>query len=204
MRRSTLAVALLLAVLFPVASPAEDARGPDESAAGGDAATAAEAPADASEAGEKPAQAAHEASSDDAAEKGDAAEASDDEGSAEEASGEEGSASEDKSSHEDDDEGVGAAFREYGKNVGQQFLTGLNGILTWPADPVMAAVDPPKAFDKANSYERRPLGFASGLLLMLYRGFTGTLDMALAPGPLPVLSPVPRYHLVPGFEHEDE
>ena len=69
----------------------------------------------------------------------------------------------------------------------------------------MAAANPPKAFDKAtNNYERRTLGFGSGLLLMLYRAFTGTLDLALAPGPLPVLSPVPRYKLIPGFEHEDE
>ena len=195
MRRSILGVALLLAVLFPVPSPAEDAPGSDEKAAtsdaGGGEGAAAEASAEDEGAG-KQADAADEASSDEADEKGDASEAS----------GDEAAASDEKSS--DADEGdERSAFREYANNVGQQFLTGLNGFLTWPADPVMATVNPPKAFDKAG-YPRRPLGFASGLLLMLYRGFTGTLDMALAPGPLPVLSPVPRFHLVPGFEHEDE
>ena len=67
----------------------------------------------------------------------------------------------------------------------------------------MATVDPPKAFAKAG-YERRPLGFFSGILLMAYRSFTGALDLVLAPGPIPVISPVPRYKVIPGFEHEDE
>jgi hypothetical protein len=39
---------------------------------------------------------------------------------------------------------------------------------------------------------------------MCYRTFSGALDFTLALFPkLPVLSPVPRYQVIPGFEHED-
>jgi hypothetical protein len=93
---------------------------------------------------------------------------------------------------------------EYAESVRTRVLTGLNGLVTAPADPVMATVEPPKAFAKAG-YLRRPLGFASGVLLMLYRAFSGAVDLGFAPMPeLPVVSPVPRYKAIPGFEHEDE
>ncbi len=102
---------------------------------------------------------------------------------------------------EDEEPGFWA---EYLESARTRVLTGLNGIATAPADPVMAAVDTPKALAKAG-YVRRPLGFASGFLLMLYRTFSGTVDVGLSPIPwLPVVSPVPRYKLIPGFEHEDE
>jgi len=105
---------------------------------------------------------------------------------------------------EEEDEEEPTAFDEYLASVVERTLTGLNGVLTAPADPPMAAIEPPEALDDA-SYARHPLGFASGLLLMSYRTFTGALDFGLAIFPkLPVLSPVPRYHVIPGFEHEDE
>ena len=166
MRRWAFAAALLVAVLFPIPSHADEATG------SGDEAEAAATPA------------------------------AEDEAAAPEQSAEgKGEASEGEDKQEA--EPFFAPVLEYGSNVSTQFLTGLNGLLTWPADPVMATVEPPKALEKAG-YGRRPLGFGSGVLLMLYRSFTGTLDLALAWGPLPVLSPVPRYKLVPGFEHEDE
>ena len=102
------------------------------------------------------------------------------------------------------DEEEASAWDEYAASVVERFLTGLNGLVTALADPPMATVEPPKALEKAG-YVRRPLGFASGILLMGYRTFTGAVDFGLALVPkLPVLSPVPRYKLIPGFEHEDE
>jgi len=101
----------------------------------------------------------------------------------------------------DDEPGFWA---EYLESARTRVLTGLNGIATGPADPVMATLDTPKALEKAG-YVRRPLGFASGFLLMLYRTFSGAVDVGFSPIPwLPVVSPVPRYKLIPGFEHEDE
>jgi hypothetical protein len=179
MRRWAFAAALLVAVLFPIPSHADEATG------SGDEAEAAATPA----------------AEDEAATPEDAPEASEDEAPPEERAAGKAEASEGEDKQEA--EPFFAPLLEYGSNVSTQFLTGLNGLLTWPADPVMATVEPPKALEKAG-YGRRPLGFGSGVLLMLYRSFTGTLDLALAWGPLPVLSPVPRYKLVPGFEHEDE
>jgi hypothetical protein len=105
---------------------------------------------------------------------------------------------------EEVDEEEPTALDDYLASVGKRFLTGLNGLVTGPADPPMATLEPPKALDKAG-YARRPLGFASGILLMGYRTLTGAVDFALFLVPkMPVLSPVPRYKLIPGFEHDDE
>ena len=189
MRRWALTVALLVAVWFPVPSPAEE--GGDS----GDSKAAAAADDEAAAAEDAP-----EASAPDAEASEEAPEASGDEAAApEEASSDAGQAS----GGDDEEESSFAPVLEYVNNAWAQFLTGLNGILTAPADPVMAAVHPPKALDKGG-YARRPLGFASGVLLMAYRTVTGTLDLPMAFLPVPVLSPVPRYKLIPGFEHEDE
>lgn len=104
----------------------------------------------------------------------------------------------------EEDEEEATAWDEYLTSVSERFLTGLNGLITAPADPPMATVTPPKALDKAG-YVRRPLGFASGILLMGYRTLTGAVDFGLALVPkMPVVSPVPRYQVIPGFEHEDQ
>jgi hypothetical protein len=116
---------------------------------------------------------------------------------------EEAEPEEEAQAEEEEDEEEPTAWDEYLASVGERFLTGGNGLVTAPADPPMAAVEPPNALDKAG-YARRPLGFASGILLMGYRFLTGAVDVALCLVPkMPVLSPVPRYQLIPGFEHED-
>ncbi len=104
---------------------------------------------------------------------------------------------------EEEDEEEPSDWAYYLMSVQERFLTGLNGIVTAPADPPMAAIDPPEAIEDAG-YARHPLGLASGILLMGYRTLTGTVDFALCLLPkMPVLSPVPRYQVIPGFEHED-
>jgi hypothetical protein len=164
MRRWAIALALAVALVFPIASFADDvAQHEGNGAARGE-------PAAAVAGGEE----------------------------AEEAEPEE-----EAQADEEEDEEEPTVWDEYLASVGERFLTGGNGLVTAPADPPMAAVGPPKALDKAG-YARRPLGFASGILLMGYRVLTGAVDFALCLVPkMPVLSPVPRYQLIPGFEHED-
>jgi len=164
MRRWAIALALGAALVFPIASLADEVADDEGSGEAGSEAAAADEGAE----------------------------------NADEAKPEEAAAA------EGEDEEEATAWDEYLASVGERFLTGLNGLLTAPADPPMATVEPPKALDKAG-YVRRPLAFASGILLMGYRTLTGAVDFGLAPVPkLPVLSPVPRYHVIPGFEHEDE
>src|SRR5262245_15736670 len=178
MRRSVIALALAAMLSYPIASAAD--AGPDEESAGsGEAATPAPAkePEPAAEA--EPAETGEE----------EAAAAAGEAGGEEEAEAEEGEP---------------GWSSEYATSVKTRALTGLNGLVTAPADPVMATVTPPKAFDES-TYLRRPLGFGAGMLQMLYRALTRSVDLRLAIFPeLPVVSPVPRYKLVPGFEHEDE
>jgi hypothetical protein len=179
MRRVAIALALATVLASPPAPGAEVAadEGGQDSAAGGEAAAEPEAEAVDAE----PAEAKEAA----------------------QGQGEESEAAESDTEAEEEEEEPGW-FSEYGDSVRTRALTGLNGLATAPADPVMAAVEPPKAFAKAG-YLRRPLGFGSGVLLMLYRAFSGVVDLGMAVLPeLPVVSPVPRYKLVPGFEHDDE
>ena len=85
------------------------------------------------------------------------------------------------------------------------FLTGVNGLITMPADIVMETVDPIEEFQGLPRGEvtSRPFGLIHGLVFSLYRATTGMLDMVFAPFPFVVLSPEPRYAVVPGFEYEE-
>jgi hypothetical protein len=177
MRRLAIAFALAAALPTPLAGGAE--AGADET--------------EASAAGGEPAGTASPAAPEEAAEAEPAPE--------ETAAGEDAASAEEPEAEEEGEPGY---FAEYVESVRTRALTGLNGLATAPADPVMATVEPPKALEKAG-YLRRPLGFASGFLMMLYRAFSGAVDLGFAPIPeLPVVSPLPRYKLVPGFQHEDE
>ena len=86
-------------------------------------------------------------------------------------------------------------------------LAGLNGFITWPADPVMMVIHVSEAFEDAPlaPVTGRFLGLGGGLLLGVYRLTMGVLDIAFQPLPfMPMLSPVPRYKVIPGFVHDDE
>ena len=139
MRRGAIALALAAALSIPIASTADSGAGGDEESAGSGAA-ATPAPAAA------PEEPAEESGEEEQAE-----------ASAAEAEGEE----------EAEEEEPGW-FSEYATSVKTRALTGLNGLVTAPADPVMATMNPPKAFAKS-TYLQRPLGFGAGLMQMLYR-----------------------------------
>ena len=98
---------------------------------------------------------------------------------------------------EEDDEP--SAFEEYAFGTGQKFLAGLNGFITWPADPVMMTVESDEVFPE--QVAGRAIGVLAGTLQGVYRLLQGAFDMVLCPFGMPMLSPEPRYTLIP-FEHE--
>jgi hypothetical protein len=114
---------------------------------------------------------------------------------------------------QDDDEGYDAdeeqepsALGEYGSDVENRFLIGLNSLITFPADPVMSTVEPAEEFDDLPlaSATKYPVGFLQGTLLMAFRASTGLLDVAFAPlTPMTMLSPEPRYMVFPNAEHDE-
>jgi len=98
------------------------------------------------------------------------------------------------------------AVANYVDNVGNRFLTGLNSVLTFPADPVMSTIHPLEEFDSLPGavVTRYFLGLGQGTLLGVYRLTTGALDLAFAIfTPVAMLSPEPRYQLFEGVEHEE-
>jgi hypothetical protein len=106
----------------------------------------------------------------------------------------------------DDEEDEPGVFVEYLRTTGTDFVGGLNGILTFPADPVAFTMEGDEVFSSlpAPAVTGRLVGFPAGLLQGVYRVTMGTCDMALAVFPaVPMLSPVPRYKLLP-YEHPDE
>ncbi len=94
------------------------------------------------------------------------------------------------------------AGAQYWSTVANQAGVGLNGILTAPADPVMSVVQPPKQMIDAPG--GRFLGLFTGTLLSGYRIGMGVFDILLAPLPSLMMSPVPRFKLIPGIVHDDE
>jgi hypothetical protein len=100
--------------------------------------------------------------------------------------------------------GESSGIADYGKHVANTFLAGLNGVITWPADPVMLAIEPTDDMRSLpGGVVTGPMvGFFAGTLQGAFRLFTGTLDVALAPlSFFPMFSIEPRYKLIPGWEH---
>lgn len=105
---------------------------------------------------------------------------------------------------DDDEDEEPGAFREYLGERANNFKGGLNGLITWPADPVMRTVDPPEALAEWWPPFNYLTSFLAGTLEGIYRLTMGACDIVFTPIPrMPMLSPLPRYKLVP-FEHEDE
>lgn len=103
---------------------------------------------------------------------------------------------------DDEEEREPTAIEQYFIRAGNNAAAGLNGLVTFPADPVMLTVEGDEVFGSPVS--GRVLGFGAGIMQGIYRAVMGVSDIALAIVPtMPMLSPVPRFKLLP-FEHPEE
>jgi hypothetical protein len=85
-------------------------------------------------------------------------------------------------------------------------LMGLNGLLTFPADPIMETIFPPEDFEEfpGNEVLGYPLGFVYGTGLGAYRATTGLIDILLTPlWIVPELSATPRFDVIPFYDLEE-
>jgi hypothetical protein len=86
-------------------------------------------------------------------------------------------------------------------------MAGINGLVTFPTDPIWSAADPPDAFEGMVGSPVTPhvVGFFQGTMLMVYRAAMGALDIALFPfWVFPTLSPEARYDFFNNYEVEYE
>ena len=97
-------------------------------------------------------------------------------------------------------------WTEYGKNVGNRYMVAFNSLITFPADPVMDTVKPREEFEDLPLADFGPkyvAGLGTGVMLGLYRAGTGAFDVLFGwLPPMKMLSPEPRYTLLPG-EHPE-
>jgi len=86
-------------------------------------------------------------------------------------------------------------------------MAGINGLATFPFDPIASAVEPPDAFEEMAGAPVTPMivGFFQGTLLGMYRLTMGVLDIAFFPFWIfPTLSPEARYDLFNDYDVEYE
>lgn len=82
---------------------------------------------------------------------------------------------------------------------------GVNGILTFPADPVALTITPPEKLEDMPGYPvtGRVVGLVAGTMLGGFRLIAGVYDIIVFPlWVLPTFSPEPRFALIPGIEQE--
>ena len=78
-------------------------------------------------------------------------------------------------------------------------------MITAPADPVMNAVTVHEEYEELplSAVSGRFFGVLQGSIMAVFRTGMGVLDMVLAPIPITILSPEPRYQPIPGFEWDE-
>lgn len=84
-------------------------------------------------------------------------------------------------------------------------FAGINGILTFPADPIVMLVTPPEDWEElpAHTVTSRLLALPAGVLLGTYRASMAVFDIAFFPfWAFPTMSPEARWGLIPGVEYE--
>lgn len=85
------------------------------------------------------------------------------------------------------------------------FLIGVNGLITFPADPVMMVVTPSEELEDMPGFPvtGRVAGLIGGTGLGVIRLIGGVYDVVFTPvWVFPSMSPPPRFYLVPGIEEE--
>lgn len=95
---------------------------------------------------------------------------------------------------------AGAAHAEGFNN----FLAGLNGVVTAPPEPVMHVIDPPETLRElpGGMWVARPLGLLTGTGQLIYQTMMGALDIAFTPfWVMPTLSPEARWQMFSDLEY---
>ena len=109
---------------------------------------------------------------------------------------------------QDDDEDEGPAWgSEWAGELANRASVGLNGVLTAPADPMMFTLQGDEVFEDLwqPQVTGRVVGFFAGVFQMPYRMLTGGFDFAFSWVPyLQMVSPIPRFKLLPWALHDDE
>ncbi len=86
-------------------------------------------------------------------------------------------------------------------------LMGINGVLTWPADPIVDMIFPPEDLEEVPGHAvfGYPLGLVYGTGLAGYRLTSGIIDILLTPlWVVPELSATPRFDVIPFYELEEK
>lgn len=88
-----------------------------------------------------------------------------------------------------------------------KLAAGVNSMITWPADPVMFAMEGDEVFEELPKPQvtGRIIGAIAGLLQAPWRLASGAFDALTSPlaTVMYMVTPVPRFKLIP-FDHDDE
>jgi hypothetical protein len=101
---------------------------------------------------------------------------------------------------------AGTAGAAGGGKIYQNWIGALNNLIEAPTEPIMQVIEPPGDFDEdMPGYPVTPriFGFFSGTAMAIYRITGAAYDIVVSPFWIfPVLSPEPRWELIPGAEYE--
>ena len=107
---------------------------------------------------------------------------------------------------EDDEDEEEAVYPDDYPRV-NKLAAGCNAAITWPADPVMFAIEGDEVFEDLPQPKvtGRIVGTFAGLLQGVYRLVTGVFDIVTSPlaTVMYMTSPEPRFKLIPHL-HDDE
>ncbi len=100
---------------------------------------------------------------------------------------------------------VPAAAQAAKGKIYQNLIGAANNLITFPAEPIMHIIEPPNDFEEMPGavVTSRFMGLFSGTAMMIYRVTGAVYDIVVAPFYIfPVLSPEPRWEIIPGAAYE--